>query len=160
MAATTFSHEYTYTIPPARLFKASVLDSHNLFPKLLPQAFKSIEILRGNGGSGSIKQINLGDGKTLSFLKYHIDELNEETYTYSYTLIEGDALSDKLEKITYEVKFEPTANGGTISKMTSKYYPKGDYVVNEEEVMAGKEKASGMYKAVEAFLLQNPEAYA
>lgn len=44
--------------------------------------------------------------------------------------------------------------------MTSKYYPKGDYVVNEEEVKAGKEKASGMYKAVEAFLLQNPEAYA
>lgn len=63
MAATTFSHEYTYTIPPARLFKASVLDSHNLFPKLLPQAFKSTEILQGNGGAGSIKQINLGDGK-------------------------------------------------------------------------------------------------
>ncbi|KAL3506028.1 hypothetical protein ACH5RR_031410 [Cinchona calisaya] len=142
----------------ARLFKASVLDSHNSFPKLLPQAFKSIEILQGNGGAGSIKQINLG--KTLSYLKYHIDELDEETYTYNYTLIEGDALSDKLEKITYEVNFEPTSNGGTISKMTGKYYPKGDYVINEAEVKVGKEKASAIYKAVEAFLLQNPEAYA
>jgi hypothetical protein len=32
-------------------------------------------------------------------------------------------------------------------------------VLTEEEVKEGKEKALGMYKAVEAYLLQNPEAY-
>lgn len=101
-----------------------------------------------------------GAGGNFSYLKYKIDELNEETYTYNYTLIEGDALTDKLEKITYEVQFEESANGGTISKMTSKYYPLGDFEVKEEDVKAGKEKASGMYKVVEAYLLQNPEAYA
>lgn len=140
---TTFTDEYTYSIPPARLFKGSIIDSHNLIPQLMPQAIKSIEITQGSGGAGSIKQINLAQGGNFSYLKYKIDELNEETYTYNYTLIEGDALTDKLEKITYEVQFEESANGGTISKMTSKYYPLGDFEVKEEDVKAGKEKASG-----------------
>ncbi|KAM7485280.1 hypothetical protein LguiA_001289 [Lonicera macranthoides] len=160
MGITTFTDEYTYSIPPARLFKGSILDSHNLIPKIMPQAIKSIDIIQGNGGTGSIKQINLAGGKITIYLKYKIDELSEETYTYNYTLVEGDALTDKLEKIAYEVKFEACPNGGTISKMTSKYYTLGDFVVQEEDVKAGKEKATGMYKAVEAYLVQNPDAYA
>ncbi|XP_027118188.2 major allergen Pru av 1-like [Coffea arabica] len=160
MGVITFSEEYTYSIPPARLFKASVLDSHYLFPKLLPQAFKSIEILQGNGGTGSIKQINLAEGKNFSYLKYKIDELNEETYTYNYTVIEGDALSANLEKISYEVKFETSPSGGTVAKMTNTYCTVGDFAIKEEEVKAGKEKALGMYKAVEAYLVQHPDVYA
>lgn len=103
---------------------------------------------------------NFSTGGKFSYLKYNIDELNEEAYAYNYTLVEGDALTDKLEKIAYEVKFEALPGGGTVSKVTSKYYTAGDFVVNEEEIKAGKEKATGMYKAVEAYLVQNPEAYA
>ncbi|MBA0813341.1 hypothetical protein Gohar_027200 [Gossypium harknessii] len=69
-------------------------------------------------------------------------------------------MMDKLEKISYEVKFESTADGGSINKMTSTYYTKGDFVLTEEEIKAGKEKALAMYKVVEAYLLQNPDAYA
>ena len=93
-------------------------------------------------------------------MKYQIDELNEETYTYNYTLIEGGALTENLEKITYEVKFEPTSEGGTVSKVTSKYYTKGDFTLKEEDIKTGKKKVEGMYKAVEAYLLENPDAYA
>ena len=93
------------------------------------------------------------------YLKHHIDELNEDTYTYNYTLIEGDALIDKLEKISFEVKFEASPDGGTISKMTSKYHTKGDFVLSEEQIKAGKEKILGMYKLVEDYLLKNPDAY-
>ncbi|KAI3459448.1 hypothetical protein Pfo_016111 [Paulownia fortunei] len=160
MGITIFSDEHTSPIPPERIFKASILDSHNLIPKLMPQAIKSIEFIRGNGGDGSIKQINFAQGGNFSSLKYRIDELNEGTYTYNYTLIEGDALIDKLEKITYEVKFEPTPTGGSTSKVTSKYYTKGDFVLKEEDIKAGKERVLAMYKVVEAYLLQNPEAYA
>ncbi|XP_059632441.1 major allergen Pru ar 1-like [Cornus florida] len=161
MGVTTFTDKYTSTIPPARLFKASILDSHNLIPKIMPQAIKSIEISQGNGGAGSIKQINFAQGSTMNYLKYRIDELNEETLTYNYTLIEGDASMDKqIESISYEVKLEPCLNGGTISKMTSKYYTKGDVELSEESIKAGKEKAMGMYKVVESYLLENPNAYA
>ncbi|XP_042058261.1 major allergen Pru ar 1-like [Salvia splendens] len=159
MGVTTFCDEYTSPIAPLRIFKASIVDSHNLIPKLLPQAIKSIEITQGDGGAGSIKQINFAEGSPLKCVKYRVDELDEDTLTYCYTLVEGDALAEKLEKITYEVKFEESGNGGSISKVTSKYYTAGDFTLKEEEVKAGKERVLGMYKAVEAFLIQNPDAY-
>ncbi|KAI3469648.1 hypothetical protein Pfo_026311 [Paulownia fortunei] len=158
MGIAVFSDEHTSPIPPARIFKASIVDSHNLIPKLMPQAIKSIEIIQGNGGAGSIKQINFAQG-SFDSLKYQIDELDEGTYTYNYTLIEGDALIDKLEKISYEVKVEPTPEGGSISKVTSKYYTKGDFMLKEEDIKAGKERVLAMYKVVEVYLLQNPDAY-
>ncbi|XP_059630135.1 major strawberry allergen Fra a 1-2-like [Cornus florida] len=91
-----------------------------------------MEITHGDGGAGSIKQINFAEGSTLNCLKYRIDELNEETFTCNYTLIEGDASTDKqIESISYEVKLEPCLNGGTISRMTSKYYTEGDVELSE-----------------------------
>lgn len=98
-------------------------------------------------------------GRNFNSVKYHVDELSEENYTYNYTLLEGDALVENLEKITYEIKFESSPSGGTLSKVTSKYYTKGDFMLKEEDIKAGKEKVLLMYKVVEAYLLQNPDAY-
>lgn len=78
---------------------------------------------------------------------------------YKYTLIEGEALVDKLENITYEVKCEATKDGGSVSKVTCTYYTVGDFMLKEDKVETGKEKVMGMYKAVESYLLQNPNAY-
>ncbi|MBA0869906.1 hypothetical protein Goshw_005118 [Gossypium schwendimanii] len=144
MGVNSYSDEYSSTIPPARLFKALILDSHNLIPKLMPLAIQSIEI----------------SGSQVKFIKNRVDELDEKNFWFKYSLIEGDGMMDKLEKITYEVKFESTTDGGSLNKMTSTYYTKGDFVLTEEEIKAGKEKALGMYKVVEAYLLQNPDAYA
>ncbi|XVF28262.1 hypothetical protein REPUB_Repub15cG0014600 [Reevesia pubescens] len=160
MGVTTYSDEYTSPIPPARLFKALIVDSHNLIPKLMPLAVQSIKITEGDGGAGSIRQINFAEGSQVKCIKNRIDELDEKNFSYKYSLIEGDGLMDKLDKITYEVKFEATADGGSINKMTSTYYTKGDFVLTEEEIKAGKEKALGMYKVVEGYLIQNPDAYA
>ncbi|KAK6161459.1 hypothetical protein DH2020_004840 [Rehmannia glutinosa] len=168
MAITTFTDEHSSPIPPSRIFKASIVDSHNLIPKLMPQAIKSIEIIHGDGGAGSIKQINFAEGTMIlnfyvgspfKYMKYRVDELNEDTFTYGYTTVEGDSLVDKLEKITYYVKFEPSPDGGTISKVTSIYHTVGDFTLKEEDVKAGKERVVAMYKVVEAFLIQNPDAY-
>ena len=62
MGVLTYSDEYTSPIPPAKLFKALILDSNNLIPKLLPQVVKSIEFVQGDGGVGSIRQINFQEG--------------------------------------------------------------------------------------------------
>ncbi|XP_030474586.1 major allergen Pru ar 1-like [Syzygium oleosum] len=157
MGVFTFTEEYTSSIPPARLFKALILDSQNLIPKLMPQAIKSIDILQGDGGPGTIKRINFVEGSQLGGLKNRVDELNEETFTYKYTIID---LEEKFESIAYEVKFEPTPDGGSKNKMTSTYYTKGDVELAEEDIKAGKERALGMYKVAEAYLIQNPDAYA
>lgn len=62
MGVSTYTDEQTSQVAPSRIFKASIVDSHNLIPKLIPQAIKSIEIIQGNGGTGSIKQINFPEG--------------------------------------------------------------------------------------------------
>lgn len=159
MGVTTIHQEFTTPVPPSRMFKALILDSHNLIPKLMPQAIKSIEYIHGDGGPGSIKQTNLAEGAHYKYLKHKIDELDPVNHICKYTLIEGDVLGDTLEWISYEVKFEP-AGGGSVCKMTSHYHTKGDIELKEEEIRAGKDKAMGMYKVVEDYLVANPHVYA
>ena len=77
---------------------------------------------------------------------------------YHYSVIESDALMNKLEKITYETKLEPSPSGGFICKTTSKYYTIGEFEIKEEGIKAGKEKTLGIFNAVEAYLLENPDA--
>ncbi|KAL3727543.1 hypothetical protein ACJRO7_032302 [Eucalyptus globulus] len=160
MGVFIFTDVYTSTIPPKRLFKALIVDSHNLIPKLMPQAINSIDIIPGNGGAGSIKQINFVEGSQLRSMKNQVDELNEETFTYKYNMID---LREKFESIGYEVKFKPTPDGNSKIKMTSTYYTKGNFKLKEEDIRARKERALGMEcripGVVEAYLLQNPNAY-
>ncbi|XP_074369306.1 major strawberry allergen Fra a 1.08-like [Apium graveolens] len=146
MGIFTFTDELTSAVAPARIFKASIVDSHNLIPKLLPHAVKSIELLKGDGGAGSIKQINFAEGSKIRYLKHQIDDLNEENYVYNYTLIEGEGMMDKIDKISYEVKFEASCAGGTICKMTTEVYAKNNFELKEDEINDGKKKVMGMYK--------------
>ncbi|KAF7850355.1 hypothetical protein BT93_L5572 [Corymbia citriodora subsp. variegata] len=126
--------------------EALIVDSHNLIPKLWPQAIKSIDILRGDGGSGTVEQINFVEGSHLSSMKNHVDELNKETLLYKHTMTN---LDEKFKSIAYEVKFKPTPDGGSKNKMTTTYYVKGDVKLEEEDIKIGKERALGMYKVVE-----------
>lgn len=63
MGVITYEMEVTSSIPPAKMFKASVLDADNLIPKILPQAIKNVEIIQGDGGPGTIKKIYFGEGQ-------------------------------------------------------------------------------------------------
>ncbi|KAL3727589.1 hypothetical protein ACJRO7_032342 [Eucalyptus globulus] len=160
MVVFKLSDEYNSPIPAARFFRALIGDFHNLIPKLMPEAIESIDIVQGDGGAGTIMQINFTEGRELSFIKSRVDVLDEETLTCVYRLIEGSQLMEKFESIAYEVNFEPTPNGGSKSRIASTYYTKGDFQLNEEEIKAGRERGLGIYIAVEAYLLQNPDAYA
>lgn len=70
-------------------------------------------------------------GSQFSSIKNRIGEVNEESYYYKYTVIEGDALAEKLEFIFHEVQFEPTPEGGSKNKMTTNYHTKDDIVITE-----------------------------
>ncbi|XP_010245452.1 PREDICTED: pathogenesis-related protein STH-2-like [Nelumbo nucifera] len=160
MGVIHYSHEISCPIHPARMFKALILDSHNLIPKLMPQSVKSIEIVEGDGEAGSIKKISFTESSHFKYMKHRIDAVDKENYVCKYTLIEGDVLGDKLQSIAYEVKFEGSADGGCVCKMTSEYHTVGDFEIKEEDIKAGKEKAMAMHKVVEAHLLENPHLYA
>ena len=98
-------------------------------------------------------------GSQYGFVKHRVDGIDKDNFSYSYTLIEGDALSNVIEKIAYETKLVASPNGGSIIKTTSHYHAKGDVVIKEEQVKAGKAKASGLFKLVEDYLTANPDAY-
>ncbi|XP_009591007.1 pathogenesis-related protein STH-2-like [Nicotiana tomentosiformis] len=160
MGVTTYTHEASTTVAPTRLFKALVLDADNLIPKLMPQVVKNIEIVEGDGGVGSIKKMNFVEGGPIKYLKHKLHVIDDKNLVTKYSLIEGDVLGDKLESITYDVKFETSANGGCICKTSTEYHTKGDYVFKEEEHNEGKEKAMELFKVVEDYLLANSTVYA
>ncbi|XP_040999890.1 major allergen Pru av 1-like [Juglans microcarpa x Juglans regia] len=158
MGVFTYEYETTSAIPPPRLFKAFILDADNLVPKVAPQAFKSTEILEGDGGPGTIKKITFGEGSQYKYVKHKVEKIDHANFSYSYSLIEGDALGDILEKISYEIKLV-AHEAGSIVKSTSHYHTKGDHEIKEEHVKAGKEKAAGLFKAIEGYLVAHPDTY-
>ncbi|PON88218.1 Bet v I type allergen [Trema orientale] len=160
MGVTSLNQEFPCPIAPARMFKALIVDSNKVIPKLLPQFIASVDVLQGNGGPGTIEQVNFTEASPFKFVKHRLDELDQDNFFCKYSMIEGDPLGDKLESIDYEVKFEAAADGGCVCKMTSKYNAIGDSAVNEEQIKEGKENALAIYKVVESYLLQNPDVYA
>ncbi|XP_057809690.1 major strawberry allergen Fra a 1-2-like [Salvia miltiorrhiza] len=159
MGVTKITQEFASPVAPTRAFRALILESNTLMPKLLPQFIKSVDLLQGDGGVGSIEQVNFTESSHFKYMKNRIDELDKENFVCKYTMVEGDALADKIESIAYEIKFEKS-DDGCVCKMTSEYHTFGGYEVKEEEVKAGKESAMAIYKVVEAYLLQNPNVYA
>ncbi|KAK2448604.1 SRPBCC domain-containing protein [Trifolium repens] len=159
MDAVTLSAEFASTVEARRMFKALILDAQNLFPKLMP-AIKSIQLVEGNGGPGSIQKITIVEGDSIKYVKHRIDAIDKENLVYNYAVIEGDAKPEILELISHEVKIEPSTEGGCKIKNVSKYYPKKGVVIKEEDLKDAKEEALVILKVVDAYLVANPQAYA
>nr|GFA82011.1 major allergen Pru ar 1-like [Tanacetum cinerariifolium] len=62
----------------------------------------------------------------------NIDELDEKALAYRYTLIKGMGISDMIENVLYDIKFEGSSDGGAILKMTTTIYTYGDFEIKEE----------------------------
>ncbi|KAF2313858.1 hypothetical protein GH714_018366 [Hevea brasiliensis] len=92
------------------------------------------------------------------YSKHKIEAIDKENLKFSHSVIEGDMLMNVIEKITYYIKFQQSPDGGCICKESSNYHTIGDFKLNKDQLKAGKEKALGMFKAVEAYLLANPDA--
>lgn len=98
-------------------------------------------------------------GSDLTYVKHKVETIDEANLSNSYSLIEGDTLGDKLEKICYETKLVPSPDGGCIIKTVSKYHTKGDVEIKEDDVKYGKEKASHLFKIIENYLNEHRDTY-
>ncbi|KAF2313865.1 hypothetical protein GH714_018400 [Hevea brasiliensis] len=83
-----FTQEYTSPVAPSRMFKALILDSNILIPKLLPQFIKSVDVIQGSEGTGTIEQVNFTEASDLKYVKNRIEELDKDNLVCKYTLIE------------------------------------------------------------------------
>ncbi|XP_057475491.1 major allergen Pru ar 1-like [Actinidia eriantha] len=148
--------EILSSISADKMFKALVLDDDTIIPKALPNVITSVQTLEGDGGVGTIKLTTFGEGSVHKSVKHRIDAIDKENFTYSYSIKEGGALN-VFESISYHVKIVATPDGGCICKIRSIYQPKCDAQVSEEEIKAGKERGSEIFKKVENYLLANPD---
>ncbi|XP_010245448.1 PREDICTED: pathogenesis-related protein STH-21-like [Nelumbo nucifera] len=160
MGFTSFSSEFVSPVSPARMFKAGVLDLHSLIPKLMPEVVTTAAIVQGDGGVGSIKQFNFTEAFPVSHVKDHIDVLDKEKFVCKYSLVEGGEIGTKLKSACYEIKFEPSSDGGSICKLGAEYNVLDGVTYTEDEIKVAKDGMTGMYKTIEAHLLTNPHAYA
>ncbi|XP_056161321.1 major strawberry allergen Fra a 1.06-like [Syzygium oleosum] len=134
MGVVTFEMELQ--IPPARMFKAFVLDDP-LIPVLLPQTIKDVVAVwkamaipappLKASASGSSKFARFAHfnrfalaSRQFNSVKHRVDELGKEKLKFAYTIVEGDALMKELEKISDEINFEAGLDSGCVCK--SKYY--------------------------------------
>ncbi|KAL2469620.1 major allergen Pru ar 1-like [Abeliophyllum distichum] len=159
MGVFSFVHELKTNVSPKRLFKALITHNHEVLPKVSP-TIKSVETVQGDGGVGSIKKTVFSDDSPIKILKNRVDFIDTENCVSKFTLIEGDALDDKVEKICYELKFEDSKDGGCVLKIKSDYHTKGGAVLKEEDVKAGQDHAIELYKACADYLVANPRVCA
>ncbi|KAK7246340.1 hypothetical protein RIF29_41206 [Crotalaria pallida] len=156
MGVVTQEYATPAAVPPTRLFKAMALDFHNLFPKIV-EVIQSIEITEGNGGPGTIKRLTTIEGDKTKYVLHRVDEIDEASFVYNFSIIEGTGLAETLEKVSFESQLVEGSNGGSIRKVLVTYFTKGDATINEEELKAGQAKVEGLVNIVEGYLLANPD---
>ncbi|CAJ1940921.1 unnamed protein product [Sphenostylis stenocarpa] len=154
MAVFTFEDQTTSPVAPATLYKALVKDADDIVPKAV-DSFKSVEIVEGNGGPGTIKKISFVEDGETKFVLHKIEGIDEANLGYSYSIVGGVALPDTAEKITIDTKLSDGPNGGSVVKLSIKYHSKGDAPPNEEELKTGKAKSDALFKVIEAYLVAN-----
>ncbi|KAL3727753.1 major strawberry allergen Fra a 1-3 [Eucalyptus grandis] len=159
MGIVTYSMEITSAVAPLRMFKALFLESHDILPKIVPEGIKSIEFIEGDGGVGSIKKTNFGESSHIKYTKHKIEALDADSFYCKYTMIESDIKFDKIDFVTEEVKFI-AAGSGCVCKMTSEYHVQEGCELKEEDIKKGKDRAMGLYKTVEEYLVANPNVCA
>ncbi|KAI4338527.1 hypothetical protein MLD38_023574 [Melastoma candidum] len=159
MGVTVLHQTFKSKVTPERMFRALILDSHSLCPKLMFSSVRDIVFVQGQGEVGSVKQINFTEASPLRYLRHRIDAMDEDRYMCKYTLIESDPALDNLEYVTYEVKFERYGLTGCVCKLTSEYVAKEGVEIKEEDIEHGKDRAIGMYEVIEAYLMAHPHAY-
>ncbi|KAF9589225.1 hypothetical protein IFM89_020663 [Coptis chinensis] len=160
MALSGYTVEFTSPVSATKLFNAGIIDGHNLGPKLMPQVIESIVILEGDGGVGTIKQANFTDVVPFKYTKERVDFLDRENLEYKYTLIEGGQLGKKVEWVRTHITVESASDGGCVYKVSSEYKTLPGVEFPDEEIQFVKNRMAGMFKAVESYVLANPDAYA
>ncbi|XP_031398406.1 major strawberry allergen Fra a 1.06-like [Punica granatum] len=118
-------HEFVIPVSRDRVFKAVVIDGHNLLPKLLSNVIKSVKLTKGDGGPGTISRTIFKSGREDV---YRVDVIDPENYVLKATLIEGSIWMKerKVESLVYEVRYIASGPNKCIIQIATEFHPKED----------------------------------
>ncbi|MGD7361308.1 pathogenesis-related BetVI family protein, partial [Ralstonia pseudosolanacearum] len=156
MTTHSYTLELTSSLPPAKVFKANVLEGHKFSSLALPGIVASSAIIHGDGGVGSIRETKFTDAVPVDSVKERIDLLDKDNFECKLALIEGGDIGDKLESATYHVKVVPAAGGGSVYKIHNEVKTCSGVEPNNEKVEESKKGITDSFKAIEAYVLANP----
>ncbi|KAL4643045.1 hypothetical protein ACB092_02G064200 [Castanea dentata] len=157
----TIVDEYTSPISVERLWRAGICDFKNLMPKLLPQVLSSIEFLGGDGGVGTIQQYKLIKAdEQFGDVKDRIEVIDHKNHIFKYSVIEGGLVGLKLKSFVAEITLNSTREEGCLAKVKIEYESLEGSLLSEEEITRIKDGTLAIMKAIEGYLLANPDAYA
>ncbi|KAF9605429.1 hypothetical protein IFM89_017168 [Coptis chinensis] len=130
-------------------FWEAIKDTTNLFPKLFPDRYKSVEILEGDGKSaGSVILMNYIAGTPpVTFSKERIDEADEAKKSIAYTVIDGE-LTAIYPTFKASLQVVPKGDGSVVKWAL-------DYVKASEEVPEPsfiKEYAVKTFEGLDAYI--------
>ena len=94
------------------------------------------------------------------YVKERVDVLDKEKFECHYTLFEGADFGKKLESANYVLKLVPLPDGGCVYKVTAEFKTIPGVEFTEEDMQMAKMQDIGQFRALEAYLLANPTAYA
>ncbi|PUZ41459.1 hypothetical protein GQ55_9G507000 [Panicum hallii var. hallii] len=150
--------EIASPVAAPRLFRAAVMDWHTLAPKLASHVVASAHPVDGDGNVGSVRQFSFTSGMPFGFMKERLEFLDADKCECKSTLVEGGGVGVAIETATSHIKVEPAAGGGSVVKVDSTYklLPGVDV---KDEIVKAKESVTAIFKAAEAYLVANPDAY-
>ncbi|GLJ09512.1 hypothetical protein SUGI_0110950 [Cryptomeria japonica] len=160
MVAGSTAVEIVSAVEAKRLWNAVVKNAQTLFPKAAPQVFSSITTLSGNGGVGTINQVNFTPGNNeFSFVKERVDEMDEDKMVYTVSQLEGGMVGKTFCSVKSELKFRANTEGGCVITWTSYFDTLPS--VNPDQTKAEKVKTSivALFKKVDEYLVSNPTLY-
>jgi hypothetical protein len=82
--------------------------------------------------------------------------VDEANLGYNYSLVGGTGLDESLEKVEFVTSVVAGSDGGSIVKISVKYHTKGDAALSDAVREETKGKGTGLLKAVEGYVLANP----
>eukprot|EP01018_Ginkgo_biloba_P021978 Gb_15130 [translate_table: standard] len=137
-------------VPASAVWKTFSKDWVDLFPKLLPNIFSSIQIMEGDGGVGTVVMLKFGPGVHggIEYQKEKIVEMDEEKRSIALEVLEGGhrELGFSYYKARFEMK--ETGDHSTAIECTVEYETvQGDPVVTHTT-----ESALFVFKAIENYL--------
>nr|AAC12661.1 pathogenesis-related protein [Sorghum bicolor] len=158
-SANSWTLEIPSPVAARRLFCAAVTPWHpRSTPKVNSHVVASAHPVEDDGGVGSVRQFNFTSFMPFSFMKERLDFLDVDKCECKNTLVEGGNMRRRIETAASHIKVEPAAGGGSVVKVESTYKLLRGVDAKDEEAKA-KEALTAIFKAAEAYLVANPDAY-